>query len=612
MYRPSQSHRVREFARRIVAGLLVIVVSALLFGPAAEAADGGSGTNGCGPFVDGFELDDGSVIAVSDSCLAKIGPTGIPDPTFGDEGTVTLDIGEDGADGQFVSELLRMPSGYLVATDQVFLKFTGNGEPDETFGPGGRRNAEDLVPFGVNTYDVAAGPGGSFYFSSIQTVGGLGGQTVAKVDSSGHLDESFSDDGIFYSSHDAPDTDFYFHQLALDDSGRLLVAGANYAYVGIKASVIRLTSDGDLDTTFGIGGQAGSTPIDRACLFTCEVRLHAIQPGDDGSFSLLGQANFAFVRVGVTVKTFWAEFDGDGVLQEQAHEFDDPSTPAVFHRLPDGDLLVNRGAGGKIHPDGSDAFPGGRIFDEAKLAPDGFRGDDVSYNPATGNILSVGQVSGYEKTRGAIAKLDATTGEAVPGFGVNGVVMAGPGVCDSGPADRIEGYGPWQRCRTAVPNASVKTAIRHAGSVRPSLRVNVNVARPRTFPMFVNQRVSIRLPGRLPMRSMAMRNYLSVVPKADAPGAFVVRRAGRKVIVDFKPKRIVWDPSVEDRPENAKLTVKMAMARGGLKAIPRRLRGKKLQVWNTTRMSIQAGDDRNWWTPEQRIRKSPVAIPPRG
>ena len=81
---------------------------------------------------------------------------------------------------------------------------------------------------------------------------------VAKYDSTGQLDPGFATQGIFLTS--LPDGRWAIHAPPPSPgiaSGRLLVAGA---YGPGSVLVLRLTADGQLDTTFAHGRGARRFP----------------------------------------------------------------------------------------------------------------------------------------------------------------------------------------------------------------------------------------------------------------------------------------------------------------------------------------------------------------
>jgi uncharacterized delta-60 repeat protein len=80
---------------------------------------------------------------------------------------------------------------------------------------------------------------------------GTGQVLVAKYDSSGRLDADFGRQGIYRSSLPETDGPFVATAVARDAQGRLLVAGR---YGLGSALVLRLTATRQLDTTFGTGG----------------------------------------------------------------------------------------------------------------------------------------------------------------------------------------------------------------------------------------------------------------------------------------------------------------------------------------------------------------------
>ena len=75
---------------------------------------------------------------------------------------------------------------------------------------------------------------------------------VVRLNADGSLDTSFSGDGKF--AHDFENGDSYGWAGALDEDGRIVIAGQYNNGATDKAFVMRLTTAGELDTTFGTGG----------------------------------------------------------------------------------------------------------------------------------------------------------------------------------------------------------------------------------------------------------------------------------------------------------------------------------------------------------------------
>ena len=75
---------------------------------------------------------------------------------------------------------------------------------------------------------------------------------ITRLNTDGSLDTSFSGDGKF--AHDFGNGDSFGWAGALDEDGRIVIAGQYNNGTDDKAFVMRLTVDGELDTSFGTGG----------------------------------------------------------------------------------------------------------------------------------------------------------------------------------------------------------------------------------------------------------------------------------------------------------------------------------------------------------------------
>ena len=105
----------------------------------------------------GVRLPDGRILAVGQDAVASVGqwtlerflPDGRPDPSFGDGGVREIDVGPLGG---VARDIELLPDGRFVvvgtATDErggfdraafAAMRFHPDGEPDDTFGVGGRR-----------------------------------------------------------------------------------------------------------------------------------------------------------------------------------------------------------------------------------------------------------------------------------------------------------------------------------------------------------------------------------------------------------------------------------------------------------------------------------------
>ena len=605
----SSSFRSTQWVRTFWCLFLGVIFAALI-GATAPSAQAEAGKP-CLWFVQGVELDDGSVIAAGIDCVTKFNADGKVDSGFGSGGVAeTPGSSQDGQEG--VVDLLEVPDGYVVVRSHSLSKLTTDGALDDSFGGDGLLEATELVPMTGGISRATGDQSGNIFFTGTQGLGGRGSQTVAKMKPSGDLDVTFGEDGVYWD--DSPDIGFYIEALGVDSQGRPLVAGTDPLYDRpLDANLIRLTKNGEVDTSFGLMGMATSSPIKNAggCETSCGVNVSGITVGPDRQISLLGSVSHLNLKSGYS-DTFWAEFDPDGDPTATSSADIQSSAPATY-RFPNGDLLLSESAGRRVSPDGT-GISGWHAFEGTRLAEYEFRAGTFSYNPTAGHILSVGGLFGEPtcedstryrcpNERRAITKIDAETGEAVRSFGGNGTVMTGLNDCAEGFAPQIDGFGPWRRCRLRSPLVTPTVKISAGRTNRPSLYARVELGSPPKHPLFLKQEVRLKLPDRLRLRRRALKPRLTVKTENDAPGSFRTTVRGRTLTIGFTP-RAVYPAGYDDPyydgdppPPNSPTEVKIHLKRGSLQALPKRLRGRRLTATVSGRVLAQTEDTIPWWGP---------------
>lgn len=191
------------------------------------------------------------------SSVFTYGQWGILDPTFGDAGKVTMNIGagfENAVDilQQEDGKLIVIGSGTEGNTKILVSRFNSDGTIDNTFGSDGKT----LVAVSQN---INYGIKGAFQSDGKIVVGARCGDgfyndfTCIRLSDSGILDSSFGVDGIFIISlADKPEelTDIK----VLDDDYIILAGYAGNTDVNEDFALVKLTPDGLLETSFGVNG----------------------------------------------------------------------------------------------------------------------------------------------------------------------------------------------------------------------------------------------------------------------------------------------------------------------------------------------------------------------
>jgi uncharacterized delta-60 repeat protein len=255
--------------------IVLVIASSTLAGAQAGSLDTTFGTSGI--FATNFDEYDtttdvavaiqsdgkivlGGIIPVGDgqtAALLRLNTNGTLDPSFGASGIVTSDFGIE--DGAGVTAVAIQPNGQILAAavgdfllDGSIGRFNPDGSVDTSFGSGGFAVTRSLTS-GAGTLSVMA----------LQADGKIlmtGGGLIGRFTSTGQLDTSFGTNG-FAALNSAIAT-----AIALQSDGKILVTtgvGApaqltqapNFPSPGAGA-IARYNTNGTLDTTFAISGQA--------------------------------------------------------------------------------------------------------------------------------------------------------------------------------------------------------------------------------------------------------------------------------------------------------------------------------------------------------------------
>jgi len=140
------------------------------------------------------------------------------------------------------------------ASQMLVIRNAANGHLDTTFSDGAgyvRISIDGSTADGA--FGVITDSSDNIFVSGQTTLEGLGQAIVLKLTSSGAEDISFGTGGSFI--HNLSGDNYYAGVMAIDSEGRLLVTGA--FYVNTQFSVFRLSASGVLDTTFGNQGTNG-------------------------------------------------------------------------------------------------------------------------------------------------------------------------------------------------------------------------------------------------------------------------------------------------------------------------------------------------------------------
>ena len=207
---------------------------------------------------------------VIDFALARYTSDGQLDTSFGDGGKVTTDFGGETLTDDFgVSITTDAASNILVAgytrdrfrptnQDLALARYTTNGQLDTSFGTGGKVTTDFLgyvvgASVLVDTVDNILVAGTTIEFSNNSS--NIRDVSIARYTSNGQLDTSFGTGGKVSAGFSgfSPEEG---EKVTLDAAGNILVVGTDFndSTFG-DIALVRYTSDGQLDTSFGIGGK---------------------------------------------------------------------------------------------------------------------------------------------------------------------------------------------------------------------------------------------------------------------------------------------------------------------------------------------------------------------
>ena len=201
------------------------------------------------------------------------------------------------------------------------MRFNSDGSLDTTF------DTDGIAITTIGTfdygYDVALQANGKI----VVTGRGNDGSDIAIVryNTNGSLDTTFSSDGIVTTAIGSADE---AHAIALQDDGKIIVAGRSFTGSTHDFAVLRYNTNGSLDTTFDTNGIA-TTAIGNSYDYAYDLVL---QP--DGKIILVGETNidggddFGIIRYNPN-GTLDTTFDMDGILVSSLGLWDDAQEVAV-------------------------------------------------------------------------------------------------------------------------------------------------------------------------------------------------------------------------------------------------------------------------------------------
>jgi uncharacterized delta-60 repeat protein len=270
-------------------------------------------------------------------------------PGFGTGGVATMRVSSTKFSQIFRVNLGVLSDGTIAVVgdlpydSSIFMaRFTSNGSVDTSFGGG-----DGLVVLGYNYYvrDMAVLAGDQILVAGYGVSSGSNSLVVVKLNSDGSLDTSFSTDGISMMKIGGGATTI--NAMALPSDGTIILGGYTSSG-GDKVVLLRLTSNGDLDTTFSSGDGTNGYYVNDLSVNNDAITGLALQSDDKilatgYRNSTSPNADFFLMRFN-SDGSLDTDFDGDSgsangiVITNVAPGAND--IPKTIHLQTDGKIIV--------------------------------------------------------------------------------------------------------------------------------------------------------------------------------------------------------------------------------------------------------------------------------
>ncbi len=383
------------------------------------------------------------------------------DPTFGTGGKVIGTIADTQAaqdvklqaDGKIL--LASATTGVNGYSDFAVLRLNADGTTDTTFGSGGKASVSFGDFYNENAGVITVQPDGKILVAgAAQPIGSMGYDfALARLNADGSLDTTFGSGGK--TSFPVGIANDFISDMTLQPDGKIVLVGVAYTQPNADAAIVRLNSNGSLDTTFNGSGKI-ITPIGAGAASDSLVAV-VVQP--DGKIVAAGSddADFAVLRFNSN-GTFDTTFDGDGkvttpigtqrdtgkaialqadgkIIVGGSANSGSGDEAALVRYNPNGSLDSAFGSGGKVKLSAPGTFVSVLLAADGKIIAVGTGGDQtysgdftiVRFN-ADGSLDTTFGSGGKVKTTNGAGNITAYTAIAQTD---GKIVVAGSGVNNS-------------------------------------------------------------------------------------------------------------------------------------------------------------------------------------
>ncbi len=295
---------------------------------------------------------------------------GTLDPTFGNGGSV---IHSFAAGTDMARAVTVQPDGRILVAGYeqynplapvIVARFNSDGTLDPTFGNGGWATASYASNYSGITYGMVLQPDGRIVTAGyVATDVDNDDFCAARFNSDGTLDATFGGDGLVHYGF-SENGDHAAHAIALQADGRIVLAGHADLDLDEHIGVMRLNTDGTLDTDFDGDGRV-------AIELNEERSVEAIAIRSDGRIVLVGTADYTsgfvtqlnsdgsldtgFGTGGTTLVNMGGQFEGwavaiqaDGKVLVGGNTYGWDQNYALARLNQDGSFDTSFGTGGSV------------------------------------------------------------------------------------------------------------------------------------------------------------------------------------------------------------------------------------------------------------------------
>jgi uncharacterized delta-60 repeat protein len=233
------------------------------------------GTGGTDEGYDVAVQPDGKIVVVGyvdmgisnnsyESIIYRLNSDGSPDNTFSFDGKVIPTVSTD---VDVFTRVLLQPDGKIVCVgfavtssiDGALMRFNSDGTVDNTFGTAGKVTTDYTGGATERLYGTCLQPDGKIIVCGTAFVSTDDDFVVARYNSNGSLDNTFSSAG--FRTVDFGLTDDNGWATTLQSDGKIILVGSHAGTTETSAVCFRMNADGTLDTDFSSGLAAIFTDV---------------------------------------------------------------------------------------------------------------------------------------------------------------------------------------------------------------------------------------------------------------------------------------------------------------------------------------------------------------